>query len=447
MVGKNILILGAGKSATHLIKYVLEQSVQYNWKVVVADIDLDLVNQKIDGYSNATAVTINVTDANELASYVEQADVVASLLPAKFHPLVATACLAKKAHLITASYVSKETKAMDSDFKKAGLLFMGEIGLDPGIDHLAMMKMIDELHAEKATIKGVYSYTGALVHPEDDNNPWHYKFTWAPMNVVRAGQGISRYLYEGNTRYIPYNRIFTSYQDRDIAGLGSFEIYPNRDSIKYLEKYHLSGVDNFIRGTIRRGGYCDAWNCFVLLGWTDDTYQIDCEGKTYAQLLRDYIPLKNLKGKSLEAAAADFWQIEMTSPIMDQMRWLGIFDAIPVNKSQASPAQVLCDLLAEKWKLEKGDRDMIVMLHEIEYEKDGKPFKIVSEMCVFGDDEEMTGISKTVGLPAGIALKLLATDQITLRGVHIPTDPSVYKPILKELEEHGVKLEETVIAL
>ncbi len=444
---KKILILGAGKSASAIISYLLSKAEENDWHVTVADQDQSLAAYRVDGHARGTAVAFNVKDAEQVQAEVEKADIVASLLPAFFHQIVAESCLKNGKHLVTASYVAPESKALDQAFRDKDLLFMGEIGLDPGIDHLGLMKILNELKGQGAKINGVYSYTGALIHPEDDNNPWHYKFTWAPMNVVKAGQGVSMYLYKGKNKYVPYSRLFTSYREREIGDLGKFEIYPNRDSVKYLEKYHLEGVENFMRGTIRREDYCDAWDAIIRLGLTDDTYEIETQGKTYADLLRSYLPLKNIQGNDLKKATATFLQIALDSTIMQQLEYLDLFKETPINSPAGSPAQIMCDLLAEKWKLEKGDRDMIVMLHEVDYELNGEHKRRIADMFAFGEDEEKTAIAKTVGLPAGMMVKLIAQEKTSLRGVHIPIYPEIYEPILAELEEYDIEMKERDVAI
>jgi len=440
---KNILILGAGKSASTIISYLLSKSEEFDWQITVGDLNLDLAQQRVDGHARGKAIAFNVKDESQVAAEVSKADIVASLLPAFFHNIVAKACLENGAHLVTASYVDAESKAMHEAFEKKNLLFMGEIGLDPGIDHLGLMKILNELREKKAKITGVHSHCGALIHPEDDNNPWNYKFTWAPMNVVKAGQGVSMYLHNRETRYVPYNRLFSSYRERNIGSLGDFEIYPNRDSAKYLEKYSLEDLDHFMRGTIRKKGYCDAWDAIVKLGLTDDSYQINTEGKSYADLMKAFIPLKNQKGKNLKEATAHFLNIAMEDKVMNQLDYLELFGDRKIELTDGSPAAIMCNLLQDKWKMQEGDRDMIVMLHEVDYELNGETRRVTANMTTFGEDEEKTAISKTVGLPSGMMVKLIATDQVKLRGVRIPVYAEVYEPILKELEEYGIVMHES----
>lgn len=440
---KTILILGAGKSATRIINYLLEQSLKYDWKIIVGDLDKALANAKIAGHQNGTAVTFDVNNEEHRTKYVQQADIVASLLPAFFHSTVAKECLKYGKHLVTASYVDQASMDLSSEFEKAGLLFMGEIGLDPGIDHLATMRMIDELKEKGANIQGVFSHAGALIHPEYlKDNPWKYKFTWAPMNVVKAGQGVSQYLEDNETKYIPYNRVFNFTLQREIEGI-EFEIYPNRDSKKYLDTYHLKNIANLMRGTIRYKGYSDAWDSFVELGWTDDTYEIDTEWLTYTGMLRQYLPKMLLEEHGTEGALARFLHQPEDGDVMEKLRWLGIFDHKPIGLEKGTPAQILLKLLQEKWALEEEDKDMIVMIHEVDYELNGEDHKASASLVYYGKDQDNTAISDLVGLPSGMMVKLIATGQVKeLKGVKIPIMPEVYNPILKELEEYGVLFKE-----
>jgi len=443
-MAKKILVLGAGKSATRIISYLLEQSIKHDWKITVGDIDKDLAVQKINGHPNGTAVKFNVTDDADRDKYIGEVDIVASLLPFIFHKTVAQDCLRLGKHLVTASYVDQDSIEMDQAFRQAGLLFMGEIGLDPGIDHLATMRMLDDLQEKGAKIEGVFSHAGALMHPESlHENPWKYKFTWAPMNVVKAGQGISQYLQGGELKYVPYNRVFNFTFQRNIQGI-PFEIYPNRDSPKYLEKYHLKDVGTFMRGTIRYQGYCDAWDSFVELGWTNDSYEVNTDWLTYTGLLRQYLPEKLLEENSTEEALALFLHQPMDGPVMDKLRWLELFDHKPIAMEKGTPAQILHKLLSEKWKLEEGDKDMIVMLHEIDYSLNGEKRRASATLIHNGVDSENTAIASLVGLPSGMMVKLIANGKLDgLTGVKIPIMPEVYNPILTELEEYGVVFEET----
>ena len=438
---KKILVLGAGKSATTLISYLLKNAKQHDWHITVGDFNIDTATQKIGGHEHGTPIFFDVKDAALRAKCVQEHDIVASVLPAAFHQLVALDCLEYGKHIITPSYVSKEAAALDEAFKAKNLLFMGEIGLDPGIDHMSMMRTLDEIKAKGANIKAVRSFCGALVAPESDNNPWHYKFTWAPMNVVLAGQGTAQYLKNGKPKYIPYNRLFSLTENYHINDLGTYEAYANRDSLSYLDKYQLSEIPTFIRGTLRKKEYCEAWNAFVKLGLTDNNISIyNTQNMTYADLIAAFLPANYTEENTdIQTALAEFLDVGVASPVMNKLTWLGLFDNKNfIGQGPATPAKILHDLLIEKWALEEEDVDMIIMLHKIDYELDGCDFSHTSTMVQKGEDAENTALAATVGLPMGMMIKLLLTTNLQLSGVQIPIMKAVYEPILKELEEYDV---------
>ncbi|MGB1207381.1 MAG: saccharopine dehydrogenase C-terminal domain-containing protein [Chitinophagales bacterium] len=438
---KKILVLGAGKSATTLISYLLKNAAQYNWHITVGDFNIDIAAQKIDGHKHGTAIFFDVKNADLRAKCVQEHDIVASVLPAVFHQMVALDCLKYEKHIVTPSYLSKEAEALDAAFKAKNLLFMGEIGLDPGIDHMSMMRTLDEIKAKGANIQAVRSFCGALIAPESDNNPWNYKFTWAPMNVILAGQGTAQYLKNGQPKYIPYNRLFSLTENYHIDKLGTYEAYANRDSLSYLDKYELSEIPTFIRGTLRKKGYCEAWNAFVKLGLTDNNISIyNTEKLTYADLIGAFLPANYTADHAdIQTALAEFLNIGVASPVMKKLAWLGLFDNNNfIGQGPATPAKILHDLLVKKWALEEADVDMIIMLHKIDYELNGTIFSHTSTMVQKGKDAEQTALAATVGLPMGMMIKLLLTTDLQLSGVQIPIMKAVYEPILKELEEYDV---------
>ncbi len=438
---KKILVLGAGKSATTLISYLLEHAQQFDWYVTVGDYSLETATQKVGNHERGKAVFFDVKDAEIRAKYVADCDLVVSVLPANFHILVAKDCLKYKKHIITPSYISPEQKALDADFKAANLLFMGEIGLDPGIDHMSIMKMMKEIRQEGGQVQAVRSFTGALIAPESDTNPWHYKFTWAPMNVVLAGQGTAQYLKNGHPQYVPYNRLFELTETYHVDDCGTFEAYANRDSLHYLDAYQIEDVPTFIRGTLRYKGYCEAWNAFVRLGLTDNNIKIlNLEHLTYNDLIDAFLPSTQKNDtRSVKERLAEFLDVGIESDVMDRLSWLGLFElGAKVGKGAATPAKILHDLLAKKWELQPDDKDMIVMLHIIDYLEDGEEKRHTSSLILKGENAEETAISSTVGLPMAIMAKLLLNNEISLTGVHMPIMPEVYEPCLKELEKYGV---------
>ncbi len=439
---KGILIIGAGRSSTALINYVLDKAVEYGWSVVVADADPGLAEAKVAGHPNGRGTWLDVTKANDRRELIGRADVVVSLLPAHLHLEVAHDCIKLKKHLITASYVSQEMWRLGDEARNRELIFMGEMGLDPGIDHMSAMQSIDAIKAKGGKLTAFRSYTGGLVAPESDTNPWHYKFTWNPRNVVLAGQGTAQYLEDGKFKYIPYNRLFKEYRLIDIPGYGKFEVYANRDSLLYRDVYGLNGIPNIMRGTIRYRGFCDAWNALVKIGLTDGSYPIlDSGSLSYHELMEAYLSNQNTAG-SVKERIAELIGEPLDSEVMKKLEWLGLFRKKKIRLPNASPALILENLLLDKWPLEKGDRDMIIMQHEFEYELAGENRLLTSTMIMKGKDEIDTAMSRLVGLPMGIFVRLVLEERITSMGVNIPVLPEVYEPVLSELREYDVVFEE-----
>lgn len=434
---KKILILGAGLSSSSLIKYLLGHSTEYDWKIRIGDMSLDLAKKKIDNHQNGEAFEFNVSNEQQRIEEIQNADVVISMLPARFHHLVAEKCVEFGKHMITASYVSKEVKALHKEAVAKGLLLLNEIGVDPGIDHMSAMKVIDEIKAKGGEMLAFKSSTGGLVAPEYDNNPWNYKFTWNPRNVVVAGQSVAQYIDHGKYKFVPYHQLFKRTEKMSILDVGEFEMYPNRDSLSYRETYGLEGIPTLLRGTLRRTGYCTGWDVFVQLGATDDTYEIEnSENLTYREFINSYLPYD--ENDSVEQKVCDYLGIKMESETMNRLKWLGIFEDTKIGMASATPAQILQKLLEEKWALGSEDKDMIVMQHQFDYKLDGKKKRITSTLVVKGKDQVHTAMSITVGIPVAIATKLFLTGVIKRTGVIVPTMKDVYEPVLNELEEYGI---------
>jgi saccharopine dehydrogenase-like NADP-dependent oxidoreductase len=437
---KKILILGAGRSSSSLIEYLLKVAAQNNYEITVADTSLEVAQQKTHKNPRSRAILLDTHDEAKTHAEIERADLVVSMLPAFLHPAIAKQCVKLKKHLVTASYVSPEMQSLDEEAKKAGIILMNESGLDPGIDHASAMKIIDHIKSQGGKLTVFKSYTGGLIAPESDDNPWGYKFTWAPRNVILAGQGTARYMENGKYAFIPYTKLYTRTEKIHFEGLGDFEGYANRDSLSYRSIYGIENVQTILRGTLRKAGYCEAWNVFVQLGMTDDTYTIpEAEKLSNRELVESFLP----QGKGdVKTRLAEYVGIPVKGEIMSKLEWLGLFTDTKLNVKNASPAVVLQTLLEDKWKLKDGDIDMIIMQHQFEYELKGKVHKLQSSLVVKGDDEVHTAMAKTVGLPVGIITKLILEDKIKLTGVHTPTIKEIYEPLLQELEGLGVRFEE-----
>jgi saccharopine dehydrogenase-like NADP-dependent oxidoreductase len=440
---KKVLILGAGRSASSLIQYLLKAAEQHNYEITVADASVELVNQKTQNHKCARPIALDINDTQRTKEEIERADIVISMLPATLHPQIAKACVALKKSMVTASYVSPEMKALDAEARKAGIILMNEAGLDPGIDHASAMKVIDHIHAQGGKLLSFKSYCGGLIAPESNDNPWGYKFTWNPRNVVLAGQGTAKYIENGKYAYTPYHKLFTRTETIHVEGHGDFVAYANRDSLSYRSIYSIDSIPTMIRGTLRMPFYCEAWNVFVQLGMTDDSYHVEgSENMSWKQFVDSFIPQGEGDNKK---RLAEYVGIPAKGKIMDMLEWLGIFEERPIKLKDVSPAQILQALLEEKWKLKDGDSDMIVMQHQFEYEVKNIKHKLSSSLVVKGDDAIHTAMSKTVGLPLGIVTKLILNGQIDLKGVCIPTVKEIYTPLLAELDSMGITFVEKEI--
>lgn len=434
-----ILVLGAGLSSSDLIKYLLDNSTKYGWTVRVGDLSIEIAKSKIQGHSNGQAFQFDINNSQQLEREVAWADAVISMMPAFMHPLVARECVKQGKHMLTASYVSDTMKSLNEEARRKGIALLNELGVDPGIDHMSAMRVIDDIRAKGGKILGFISNTGGLVAPESDNNPWNYKFTWNPRNVVLAGQGVAQFMENGQYKYIPYQRLYTDgIKTFNVLSYGDFEMYPNRDSLKYIDIYGLTGIKTIIRGTLRKAGYSKAWNVFVQLGMTDDTYKVPNSTKlTKREFLNSFLPYHPTESveEKLKRIIPDTQNIELYNKI----KWLGMFENEVIGMENASPAQLLQRVLEGKLGLDPNDKDMIVMQHIFDYELNGKTMKKKSSLVIIGKDTVHTAMSITVGTPLAIAAKLLMTGKIKEHGVIVPTKPELYNPILNELEEYGVK--------
>jgi saccharopine dehydrogenase-like NADP-dependent oxidoreductase len=441
---RNILIIGAGRSASSLIQYLLNKATAENLHLTIGDLSLELALRKTNNHPNATAIQLDIHNETQRKAEISKADIVISMLPAHMHIDVACDCITFKKHMVTASYISDEMQSLDADAKSNNLVFMNEIGLDPGIDHMSAMKIIDEIQDKGGKLILFESFCGGLVAPESDNNLWNYKFTWAPRNVVLAGQGgAAKFIQEGKYKYIPYHKLFRRTEFLEVEGYGRFEGYANRDSLKYRSIYGLDDILTLYRGTIRRVGYSKAWNMFVQLGMTDDTYVIDdSETISYRDFINLFLPYSPTDSVEIKTRLA--LGIEQDDIMWDKLLELDLFNSKKiVGLKNATPAQILEKILSDKWTLQPHDKDMIVMYHKFGYELDGKQFQIDSKMVCIGDDQTYTAMAKTVGLPVAMATLQILNGVIKTPGVQLPVREEVYLPILKELEEFGVIFKET----
>jgi saccharopine dehydrogenase-like NADP-dependent oxidoreductase len=444
---QTILVLGAGLSSSSLIRYLLNHSNEHDWKVRIVDRDLELAKSKINGHENGVALSFNALDRDERRPEIEKADLVISMLPARFHIEVAEDCIDLKTNLITPSYISEEMQNLNEKAIEAGIVIMNEIGVDPGIDHMSAMKIIDEIKEQGGELESFKSFTGGLIAPESDDNPWNYKFTWNPRNVVLAGQGgAASFIRNGEYKYIPYNRLFGRLDHLSVEGYGDFVGYANRDSLSYRKTYGLENIPTIFRGTLRRPGYCEAWNVFIELGMTDDSYKmVRTKDLTPRGFMNAYLPYN--PSLTVEEKMKAFLR-EDRMHLFEKFEWLGLFKNTPlIGLEDASPAQALQKILVDKLSLKEGDKDMIVMIHEFEYKLHGEQRKITSHMVNIGEDQTYTSMSNTVGLPAAICAKMILTGQLPSKGVTLPIQKDVYTPIMNELKEYGISFVEKELVL
>lgn len=497
---KQVLLFGAGKSATVLIDYLLSQARQENWELTVADASLQLATEKLKGSAYGRAVSLDVTDTARREELVQQADIVISMLPPVLHREVAKDCIRFSRHLLTASYVDGDLKQMAGEIREKGLLFLCEMGLDPGIDHMSAMQLIDTIREQGGHISSFRSHCGGLVAPESDDNPWHYKISWNPRNIVLAGKAGAVYRENNQEKQVPYEELFNTENVVEIPGIGDLSWYANRDSLSYLPLYGLQDIATFLRTTLRHPDFMYGWKNLVDLKFTDEVQQYDTDGKTLAEAFKEHmdshqfsdwlqkklkdrladsklmlenlmklmeveekageqgfeipgsfmaadekgnieeIALDELKNRSASCLAYTMHQANLT---LRQLFFLGLDDVITkVNKGRCSAADILQFALENKLALQPHDKDMIVMLHELEYELEGQKKSIRSSLVVTGENNLHTAMAKTVGLPLGIATKLILNGQLPLRGLHIPTAKAIYDPVLKELETYGIRFRE-----
>jgi saccharopine dehydrogenase-like NADP-dependent oxidoreductase len=497
---KKILLFGAGKSATVLIDYLLRNSLSENWIVTVVDADLNLAKNKIGNAVGGSAASFDINNEKERKKYIQEADIVISLLPPALHFLVAKDCIASKKNLLTASYVDEQMKSLQEDIEKNGLLFLCEMGLDPGIDHMSAKKMVDEIHAEGGTITSFLSHCGGLVAPESDDNPWRYKISWNPRNVVMAGKAGATFKQDGEMKSMSYEQLFSEKRYVAIPDHEALCWYPNRDSLSYTDIYGLNDCPTFIRTTLRHPDFIYGWKNVIDLKLTDEIKIYETNDKNLVdffkehmqqngfqdwlqqkmqeqfqyskKILEDLVKLVDMEGQASEtgnekieefmlvnekgsleefdmddlknnAAATVAAKMHEAKLTLKQLFFLGMDDTqTEINKGNCSAADVLQLALEKKLALQPGDKDMVVMVHEIEYELNDQKNKRISSLIIFGENDQHTAMAKTVGLPLGIAAKFILNGTITMKGLRIPIHREIYEPVLNELSLNKIQFVE-----
>ena len=437
---KKILVLGAGLVAGPAVRYLLDQK---DITVILADQDYQKAQKLIGASSKGIAVSFNVENLEELTPYIKKADTVLSLLPWTLHPIIAKLCLEYGKHLVTASYVSEQMRAMEQEAINKGLLFLNEVGVDPGLDHMSAMQIFDTIRSKGGKIRSFYSYCGGLPALDSNNNPLGYKFSWSPEGAMLAATNDGRYLDEGRIVDVTGADLFNHYWLKSIPGAGVFEAYVNRDALPYLKTYELEGAVGMYRGTLRNVGYCETWSYFKKLGLLNQQMKFDFDEVTPRQVLANIV---NCTAGSIRKAIADHLHIPVYSLTLKKLEWLGLFSDRKMPLGIASVFEMLAHSLKGKLVYGEGEHDLLVLHHEVEalFSKGKKDVlqRIQSTMIDTGIPGGDSSMSRTVGYPVGIAARLLAQGKIKLRGVHIPILPEIYGPILSELEKMGIQFVE-----
>lgn len=441
---KHILILGAGQSAPFMISYLLDNAEKNDWFITVGDKDPALAKAAIKRHPRGNGIGFDVNDSEMRWKHVEKADVLINFLPPNFQYLLALSCIEKGTHMITASYQDEHMPDLDREAHSKGILILNEMGLDPGIDHMSAMSLIQSVQNRGGKITVFKSYGSGLPAPECSTNPLGYVITWNPRNVVMAGEHGAQYLYKGRIKILPHHEVFQRTWPIELDGVGKMEAYPNRDSLQYRSLFGLEDVHTMIRGTLRYPGWSELWMQLVRLGLPNEYIRIpNMHNLTYREFVEMFLPL-HVSSANLEHRVANFLNISPTGAIIQKMDWLGLFSDEVITCQGNTAAKVLEDLLRKKLKLPENARDMVAIVHELEAEfpDDNIASKISSTFVHYGQPGGYTAIAQTVGLPAALAAELLLTDRLPITGCQIPTHPAIFPPVLTALENMGYTFKE-----
>jgi len=435
---EKVLILGAGLVSKPMVDYLLNNG----FFVRVATRTVSKAEALVKGHKNGEAVQWTTDNREKLIEMIKGSSLVVSLLPYTYHTDVAEICIEEKKNMVTASYVSEKMAALDKRAKESDILILNEIGLDPGIDHMSAMKIIDDVHSKGGTIESFRSLCGALPSPEASNNPFRYKFSWSPKGVALVGRNNARYLMDGKEIKIPGENLFKNYFNTEIKEIGKLEVYPNRDSIPYIEKYGIKNTQTIFRGTLRYPEWCDLWYTISHLGLLN-TDEKSFEGMTYKSFMKSLISAEtdNVRGEF-----AKYLGIDESSKILDKIEWLSLFSDDKIKTKKGGNIDVLVEKLLEKLSYRDGERDMVILKDEFIVQYPDKREKIVSTLIDFGIIGKDTAIARTVSLPAAVATKLIIEGEIKEKGIHIPTKSEIYEPVLRELDILGISSNEEIFA-
>jgi saccharopine dehydrogenase-like NADP-dependent oxidoreductase len=433
---KKVLVLGAGLVAKPLVRYLLDRKYQ----VVMASRTVSKAEQMLAGHPNGKAFTLNMEDEGQMAGFIKDCDLAVSLVPYTYHPVVARHCIANRKQMVTTSYVSAAMQELDAPARAAGVTVLNEIGVDPGLDHMSAMRVIDGVRKRGGRIVSFRSYCGGLPAPEANDNPFGYKFSWAPRGVLLAGRNSALYLQDGRKVEIPSHRLFRDMHILPVEGQGDYEAYPNRDSISYIDVYGLEGIQTMFRGTLRNMGWCDTLFNIGKLGLLS-LDEVDVKGKTYAAFMRNLVGAA--AGEDLRIATARKLGLPKESLPVLNLEWLGMFSDRKFTADRIAPLDALGDLMVEKLAFRPGERDMLVLFHDFRAEyPDGKRERIISRMIDYGIPHSDSSMSRTVSLPAAIGVDMILTGKIKQTGVLRPVTSDIYNPVLDELATLKISCEE-----
>lgn len=434
---KKVLVLGAGLVAPPLVRYLLDQP---DLNVTVADLELDKARRLVQNHDRGSAIHLPADDPTLRDQAVAQHDLTISLLPAALHPAVAESCLRNRKHMVTTSYVSPQMKSLHQPAKNAGLTFLNETGVDPGIDHMSAMRVIHDVQNRGGTINSFRSYCGGLPAPDANDNPWGYKFAWSPRAVCSASLNPARYKHEGRIVDVPASELFDRPENLHIENVGTFEAYPNRDALGYIHTYGLENVQTMLRATLRHPGWCATLKRVIQLNMLDETPVTYPPNMTWAQWTASRF--NALHTQNLRQQLARKLDLQESHDVLDRLEWLGLLNdqPLPITATETTPLDLLASQMGRKMAYQPGQRDMIAMIHKFTAQfPDQKSENITSTLVTYGDPQGDSAMARTVGLPPAIAARLILAGQITDTGVHIPVKPEIYEPILHELDHLGIR--------
>lgn len=444
---RRALVLGAGRSSPYLVHRLLAAAAAQDWQVTVADRDLEMAERRVDGHPNGRAIALDASDEQQMASWIGAADVVANVLAPAFQGRVARLCVEAGVHMVSVSYLQNETRNLDGWARERGVMLLGEMGLDPGIDHMMSAEAIRAATDAGGVIRTFRSFGSGVPAPDSLSNPLRYLVTWNPWNVATSGWAGAQYLLDGRIRIVPHDRLFHHTWPVDVDGVGRLEGYPNRDSLSYIDLFGLEGVTTMIRGTLRHPGFCETWAKLVDLGLTNDTVHIpDLARRSPREVIEMLLPIP-VPFDRVEAAATLFLELNPTGALMDNLRYLGLFDTEPTGCSGDTPAAMLSHLLETRLAPLPESRDMVTIVHEmkVEYPGGARPAeRQTSSMVEYGEPARMSAMAKTVGLPTAVAVEMILRGELDLRGCLLPTHPSICRPVLARLRDEGLVFKEKI---